>query len=133
MWCGIVRRCENKNDTAYSFYGGRGIKMHPAWRASFIRFLEDIGRRPDPKLTLERIDNDGHYEPGNVTWATRKDQARNRRTTHKVTFNGESMSLAELAERTGIPYNRLWDRIRDGRTAEEAVNFKRRPPHNRWS
>ncbi|MET8113722.1 hypothetical protein [Streptomyces prasinus] len=80
----MIKRCENPNNHAYARYGGRGISVHPEWRANFGAFLRDVGRRPSPDLSLDRIDNDGNYEPGNVRWATAKQQANNRRPLRRT-------------------------------------------------
>ena len=86
IWTGIITRCSNKNRHSYKDYAGRGIKMCERWRHSFPNFLADVGRRPDPSLTLDRIDNDGDYEPGNVRWATKKEQRANQRPRTREPF-----------------------------------------------
>lgn len=77
-WGGMVQRCTNPNNSRYSSYGGRGITVCDRWR-TFENFLEDMGRRPSPDHSIDRIDNDGSYEPGNVRWATKSQQQINRR------------------------------------------------------
>jgi hypothetical protein len=79
IWQSMKWRCLNPNYKPYPNYGGRGITVCDRWRDSFEAFLADVGPRPSPKHTLDRIDNDGDYEPGNVAWRTRKEQNQNRR------------------------------------------------------
>ena len=76
-WRGAKDRCTNPKNRFYARYGGRGIHVYPAWLNDFVAFYQYIGPKPSPKLTLERIDNDGHYEPGNVKWATWSEQKLN--------------------------------------------------------
>lgn len=112
VWLGIRSRCFNEGDTYFARYGGRGITMCDRWRDDFAAFLADMGKRPSPSHSIERKDNDGHYEPGNCMWANAKQQARNRSSTLRVTIGEETKSLAEWAEQFGQPYARVLQRIR---------------------
>jgi hypothetical protein len=111
IWCGLITRCTNPNDHAYPQYGGRGIKMYEQWRHSFAAFYADMGDAPSNSHSLDRINNDGDYEPANCRWATRTEQNRNRRQGLTLTFHGETLPMAEWAERLGISYHTLYSRI----------------------
>ena len=78
-WLGMQQRCGNPNRKFYKSYGGRGIEVCKRWLHSFPNFLADMGRKPSPEYSIDRIDNDGNYEPSNCQWATKSHQARNRR------------------------------------------------------
>lgn len=120
-WAGMIGRCGNPRNASFPDYGGRGISVCEAWRLSFAAFIESIGRKPTQAHTLERIENGGNYEPGNVRWATRKEQARNRRSTIFIEFRGEQVPLAALAERYKIRRDTLSARLKSGLSVEEAL------------
>lgn len=84
IWRGVKARCFNEKSNRFEHYGGRGITMAPAWRVSFAAFARDVGQPPSEKHTLDRIDVDGHYEPGNTRWATAAEQNANRRCASAI-------------------------------------------------
>lgn len=107
VWSAMRDRCNNPNCRAYKNYGGRGIAICPEWDDFAIFRDWALEKGYDSNLTIERIDNDGPYSPQNCRWATRKEQAQNRRGNIMVTFNDESMTLAEASRASGIAYNLL--------------------------
>lgn len=110
-WRGMRERCYNRNHSAYKNYGGRGIKICQRWKNSFLEFYADMGKCPDG-MTIERIDNDGDYEPSNCKWATRKEQSRNRRNwIALLTYNGRTQHLVDWAKELGIIPSALHNRI----------------------
>jgi len=111
IWSTMIQRCENPNDKRYKDYGGRGIKVYKAWHdpAVFIDWALSHGWREG--LTIDRIDNNGNYEPSNCRWVTRKEQARNKRSNRLITFNGKTQCLADWSRETGITCGTLWQRI----------------------
>lgn len=118
-WKSMMRRCFSEKNKNYNHYGGRGIKVCENWR-DYSKFLSDMGERP-PKMTLERKDNNGNYEPGNCLWASRLSQTRNRRVTVSLSHNGETKSVAEWAEFLQVPYGRLKARIKYGWPADKVL------------
>ena len=97
VWRAMINRCTNPNVFLFHRYGGRGISVCPRWRKSFSDFISDMGERPSGG-SIDRINNDGNYEPGNCKWSTRKEQCRNRKTNRIITFQGKTASIAEWAE-----------------------------------
>lgn len=113
-----LKRCTNPKDKRYNRYGGRGIEFRIA---SVADMVAEIGLRPSARLTLDRIDNNGHYETGNIRWATRQKQARNRSTNHVITINGESRCIAEWAEIFQIKPQTIQSRLHYGWSPQDAV------------
>lgn len=119
-WNCMRQRCTNPHNASWDRYGGRGIRVCERW-ASFQNFLADMGERPSAAHSLDRVDGDGDYEPGNVRWGTVEEQANNRRSTPHVEFEGESMTIAQWARRKGIPVMALRQRLRHGWSLERAL------------
>jgi hypothetical protein len=84
IWCSMKSRCTNPNDQSFDSWGGRGITIFSLWTTDFEAFFKYIGSRPSPKHSLDRINNNGNYEPGNVRWATKQQQANNTRCQEKL-------------------------------------------------
>lgn len=95
----------------YKNCGGRGITVCAEWDNSFEAYYNYVGEPPTPQHTLDRIDNDGHYEPANVRWAIQKEQGRNKRSNRLLNIGGVSMTMKDAAERYGVKYNTLCNRI----------------------
>ena len=129
-WSRIKQRCTDLNFTGYEYYGGRGITVCDEWKGDFLAFYNYVSKLEhfgEEGYSLDRINVNGNYEPGNVRWATAKEQARNKRTTIFVEYNGEIISLQEAAERSGIGYITMKSRWANGLRGAEL--FKPRREH----
>jgi hypothetical protein len=120
-WRGMIRRCTNPKDKYYFNYGGRGITICDRWLNSFENFLSDAGLKTNPKHTLDRINNEGNYEPGNIRWANRFIQMRNTRKNVFLELNGQRKTVSEWAEIYGINDNVIRNRLLDNWSVEEAI------------
>lgn len=121
-WQQMIRRCHNPEHPAYANYGGRGISVCDAWRDDVSQFIADVGHRPEGSFEIDRIDNDRGYEPGNVRWTDRATNSRNRRSNRIITVNGESLSVAEWAERVGLHPSTIVKRLDAGWSEVDAVS-----------
>lgn len=123
IWSGIKARCYIPSATNYHHYGGRGIQVCERWRASFQAFIDDMGRG-GTDLEIDRIDNDGHYEPSNCRWVSRSQNTRNRRGNRVITYQGRTQTLIEwafeVAPRVGVARRTIQSRIRNGWSPEDA-------------
>lgn len=123
IWKAMRRRCNSPTSHAYERYGGRGIKVCERWN-KFENFLLDIGPRPSPAHSLDRIDNDKGYEPANVHWATPAEQSRNTRRNHWITYKGERLVLEDWAKKVGIHETVLLWRLKKKWSIERALTQK---------
>ena len=110
-WSGMIQRCTNKSNPAFSGYGGRGIFVCDRWLNSFENFARDMGAKPSPLHSIDRIDNDGPYSPENCRWATRAEQNKNTRRAKRFEFNGKILLLSDIAQAVGIRPDTLRARI----------------------
>ncbi len=124
IWHGMVDRCFNGSNKSYSRYGGRGITVCEKW-LTFEGFWDDMKDGYDVSLTIDRIDNDGNYEPENCRWATNEQQANNTSTNIKYTINGKPYTVSQLSRQYNIPVETLRSRIKNGLTPEEAISKRR--------
>lgn len=123
VWTGIMSRCYNPNRKSFANYGGRGISVCSQWH-KFENFIVDIGLRTGPDYSIDRIDNNGHYEPGNVRWATKKQQCRNRTSNKLVTAWGHTKTLAEWADFSNVSYDTIKRRLVYGWLPEAAISVE---------
>jgi hypothetical protein len=129
-WRRMINRCHNPNAHNYKHYGGRGICVAECWRgpSGFESFFAHVGPRPSPKHSIDRIDNNGNYEPGNVRWATQREQNNNSGRTCRIRILDEELPLTRWAERMGVAPALIRVRLRRGWSEVDAVT---KPPFDR--
>lgn len=121
VWSHMIGRCHNENSSDFENYGGRGIYVCERWRGSYEAFLADMGRRPSAAHQLDRIDNDGPYDPSNCRWVTFDRQCRNKRTNRWVNVGGAQMILKDAAALAGMDYRKLQSRLNRGWSVSRAM------------
>ncbi len=121
-WSSILRRCYKKDNASYPKWGGRGIRVCKRWRDSFDSFLQDMGRRPSPKHSIDRIDNDGDYKPSNCRWTTNKVQSNNRRNTIWLKYHGQTLSISMWADKLKLPRRLLYGRYLRGCSVKDILD-----------
>lgn len=122
-WYALKQRCNNTKSNDYPRYGGRGIKVCPEWLNSFETFYKDMGPKPTPEHTIERINGNGNYEPFNCRWATRLEQNNNKSNNRLIEdLNGKLFTLSQIARDSELSYGLLWSRLNKGITTKEAIN-----------
>jgi hypothetical protein len=121
IWCHMIERCENEHSERFADYGGRGIRVCEEWK-DFVSFRDwALNNGYSKSLTIDRIDNDGNYEPGNCKWSSVKDQCNNRRTNHLLTYKGRTQTMTQWAEELGMNPGTFKYRIYLGWSVERAI------------
>jgi transcription elongation factor Elf1 len=122
-WVHMNQRCHNPENKDYENYGGRGIHVCSLWRDSFESFLMCVGKKPAPDYSIERLDVNKGYEPGNVTWATKIEQARNKRSSVFVTIGDQTKTVVEWFENgtASVPLKTIYKRIERGWDPKDSV------------
>lgn len=108
IWSAMIERCTNPNNKAFFRYGMRGISVCHRWRSSYEAFLFDMGRRPSNRHCIDRINNEGNYEPVNCRWATYTEQGKNKSNNHWLEYNGKKMILQDWARELGVADSVIW-------------------------
>lgn len=120
-WSSMKHRCLNPKAKNYGLYGGRGIAVCERWIDDFAAFLADMGHRPSAGLSLDRVDNDGDYEPGNCRWADGRQQSNNKRNNHTIVVDGQTMTVTQAARAKGLNIYLVRTRIKRGWSIERAL------------
>jgi hypothetical protein len=130
IWRGMINRCKYKSLDRYEKYGGRGIKVCERWATSFENFMSDTAPYPGVPYQIDRIDNDGNYEPSNCRWVLPKDNCRNRSNAVSITWQGKTKPLMEWAEMAVVGNRTFRSRIRLGWDIQRALT---EPLHDEFS
>lgn len=120
-WIGIKVRCYNPKNAFYKNYGGRGIRVCERWLSSVENFVQDMGKRPSSKHSIERLDVNGNYEPSNCIWATQDKQSNNRRSSVFVEFKGEKLTISQWSNKLNIKRGTIVGRLLSGWSIERAL------------
>lgn len=129
IWQSMNRRCYEQSRADYPRYGGRGITVCQRWRDSVAAFYEDMGPKPSPQHSIDRIDSNGNYEPQNCRWATQEQQANNKRSSHYLTHDGLTLTIAQWARKLDISEKVLGRRLSRGWPVEKALTTPTMPPN----
>lgn len=129
LWRTMLRRCNNPKSRDYKNYGARGIKVCEAW-SCYETFIRDVGVMPTPDHSLDRLENGGNYEPGNVRWATRCEQSNNKRNNRFIEFSGERLTLPQWERKLCMGKKTIASRLKAGWSIERALTT---PPRKRAS
>lgn len=121
VWASMRQRCNSQNAVVYKYYGGRGIRICDRWLNSFENFYADMGEKPEG-MSIERIDNDGDYEPDNCYWSTHFQQSRNMRSNKYITFNGKTLCHVDWSRLIGGGDNLVYQRLKLGWSEERAIS-----------
>lgn len=130
VWCTMKARCSNPNNEKYMSYGGRGIEVCKRWADNFQNFIDDMGKRPSKRHSIERKDNNGNYEPSNCEWALPAQQMKNQRRSKLYDLNGKMFNLKEIAEILSINHHSLSTRMHTFKepievAVEHCLNYQR--------
>ena len=122
-WSSIKKRCYNFNQSNYERYGARGIKVCDKWVESFENFLEDMGEPPTAEHSIDRINNNGDYEPSNCKWSSVEEQANNKRNSIIITFNNKKQTLAQWCRELNLNYKSTYKKVRNNKSIESIFNY----------
>lgn len=122
IWNSMLQRCANQKNLSFKHYGGRGIKVCERWH-DFTLFLADMGEPPQG-LSIDRINNNGDYEPGNCRWASNDDQANNKRSSRRICLGGITLTLTQHINRSGLVRETVYKRLQSGFSIEDALAIR---------